>query len=199
MPDDTVQSRALLEFCAAVADKYAPVWPPTEDQLARDFLAHFGIARLAHYDGIIKWCGEVGVQFSTEELPHDMRGFNYWHENTFSITMPINGGCLISREHTLFHELRELLEHNFRHTGRPTAVGAALESRAEQFAACVRIAVCLESSKDFVETARGVRDPLGRLFAYGLAAAATGVLILGCMSVRQLEAHFDAQQLAQPT
>jgi hypothetical protein len=196
---DFFQSRALPEFCAAVVNRHDSAWPPTEDQFARDFLAHFGIARLAHYEGIIKWCGEVGVQFSTAELPHDMRGFNYWHEDTFSITMPINGGCFISREHTLFHELRELLEHSFRHLERPTASGNALESRAEQFAACVRIAICLEASKDFFEMARGVRDPLTRLLAYGLAGAATGVLVLGSIGVRQLEAQFDAQQLAGPT
>src|ERR1043165_9407844 len=169
---DFVQSSALPEFCAAVVARHAHAWPPTEDQLARYFLAHFGIARFAHYDGIVDWCGEVGIQFSTDEFPHDLRGLNYWHENVFSIVMPTNGGCFISWEHTLLHELREVLEGVFGHLRQPTSDRDALESRAEQFAACVRIAVCLESSKDFVEIARGVRDPLGRLFAYGLAGAA---------------------------
>lgn len=193
------QSRALPEFCAAVVNRHDSAWPPTEDQLARDFLAHFGIARLAHYDGIIKWCGEVGVQFSTAELPHDMRGFNYWHENTFSITMPFNGGCFISREHTLFHELRELLEYVFEDLGHPIADSNTLESRAEEFAACVRIAVFLESSKEFFEIASGVRDPIGRLLAYGLVGAATAVLVLSSAGIRQLETRFDAQQSLRPT
>ena len=93
-----------------------------------------------------------------------------------------------------------MLEGILGHSGNPTVGDRdALESRAEQFAACMRIAICLESSKDFVEIARGVRDPLGRLFAYGLAGAATAVLILGAMGVRQLEARFDAQQQVRPT
>ena len=198
MPD-FFQSRALPDFCAAVVNRHDSAWPPTEDQLARDFLAHFGLARLAHYDGLVKWCEEVGINFSTAKLPHDVRGFNYWHENTHSIIMPIDGGCFISREHTLFHELRELLEHNFRNTGRPTAIGDALECRAEQFAACVRIAIYLESSKVFFAMARSVRDPLMRLFAYGLAGAATGVLVLSSIGVRQLEAQFDAQHPVRST
>lgn len=197
---DFAQSPALPEFCTAVVTRRADAWPPTEDQLARDFLAHFGIARFTHYDWIVNWCGEVGVQFSTDDFPHDLRGLNYWHENAFSIVMPINGGCFISREHTLIHELREVLEGILGHSGNPTVSDRnALESRAEQFAACVRIAVCLELSKDFVKMAGGVRDPLGRLFAYGLAGAATAVLILSSIGVRQLEARFDAQQLARPT
>jgi len=191
---DFVQSPALPEFCAAVVNRHASAWPPTEDQLARYFLAHFGVARFARYDGIVNWCGEVGVRFSTERLPQDLRGLNYWHENVFAIVMPINGGCFISREHTLLHELREVLEGILGHSGNPTVSDRdALESRAEQFAACVRIAICLESSKDFIEIARCVRDPLGRLFAYGLAGVSTAALILGSIGVRQLEARFEAQ------
>lgn len=197
---DFVQSPALPEFCASVVNRHACAWPPTEDQLARYFLAHFGVARFAHYDGIVNWCGEVGIRFSAERLPQDLRGLNYWHENVFAIVMPINGGCFISREHTLLHELREVLEGILGHSGNPTVSDPdALESRAEQFAACVRIAICLESSRDFVEMARGVRDPLGRLFAYGLAGAAAAVLILAAIGVRQLETRFDTQQLARPT
>jgi hypothetical protein len=128
-----------------------------------------------------------------------MRGFNYWHENTLSITMPIDGGCFISREHTLFHELRELLEHNFRDLGRPTSVGDALEARAEQFAACVRITMFLELSRELFKMAGGVRDPLKRLFACGLVGATTGLLVLTSIGVRQLEAQVDAQHPVRST
>jgi len=198
MPD-FFQSRALPEFCAAVVDRHDSAWPPTEDQLARDFLAHFGIARLAHYDEIIKWCGEVGVQFSTAELPHDMRGFNYWHENTFSITMPTNGGCFISREHTLFHELRELLDVIFGYLGHPICHRDELESRVEHFAACVRIAIVMESSKDFFQLAGDVKNPFGRVCAYGLAGALTVAAVVGCAGIRHLEAQFEARLTNQST
>jgi hypothetical protein len=149
---DNAKSLALPEFCAAVMKRRAFEWPPTEGQLAEDFLAHFGIARLGFYDGLVKWCGEVGVDVSTMELPHDLRGVNFWHEKNMSIVMPVNGGCFISREHTLLHEVRELLEGIFAHLGHPTGGGATLESRAEQFAACVRMAMFLESSKDYPVT-----------------------------------------------
>jgi hypothetical protein len=192
---DTVRSQALPLFCAAVVERHAPAWPPTEDQLSRDFIAHFGIAPHGFYDGLVKWCRTVGIDVATAELPHDLRGFNYWHENTMSIVMPPNGGCLISREHTLLHELRELLEGILRHLGYPTGDGDALETRAEQFAACVRIAICVEFSKDFCQIASDVRNPFGRVCAYALVGALTIASVVGCARIRQLEAQFDARRL----
>lgn len=50
MPD-TCRSSSLPEFCAAVVNRHASAWPPAEDQLAREFLAHFGIARFGYFDG----------------------------------------------------------------------------------------------------------------------------------------------------
>jgi len=190
---------ALPEFCAAVANRHASAWPPTEHQLAQEFLAHFGNARFGFYDGIVKWCGEVGIHVSTRDLPHDMRGGNFWHEQNMSIVLPVNGGCFISREHTLLHELRELLEHNFGHLGYPTADGDAREKRAEEFASCVRIVILLESSKDFCRIASEVRDPLGRACAYGLLGAMTVAVVVVCAGIRQLEAQVEARPANQST
>ena len=198
MPD-FIQSRALPEFCAAVVNRHGSAWPPTEDQLARDFLAHFEIAQLAHFDGLVRWCGDVGVRVSMLELPHDLRGGNFWHEQNMSIVMPVNGGCFISREHTLLHEVRELLEKLFSYLGYPTGEGAALEARAEQFAVCVRMAVFLESSKDLFHLAGDVKNPFGRLCAYGLVGALTVAAVVGCAGIRQLEAQFEARQANQST
>lgn len=198
MPD-TVQSRALSEFCAVVVKRHAAAWPPTEDQLAREFLAHFGIARFAFYDGLVKWCGEVGIDVSTMDLPHDLRGANFCHEANISIVLPPNGGCFISREYTLLHELRELLEGVFADLVHPTSDRATLESRADQFAACVRMQVLVESSKDFFNLASEVRNPLGRVCAYGLVSAVTAVLLLGCTSIRHLETQFEANTSFRPT
>jgi len=198
MPD-TAQSSALPAFCAAVVNRHSSAWPPAENQLAQEFLAHFGIARLGFYDGLVRWCGEVGVDVSTMELPRDLRGANFWHETNMSIVMPVNGGCFISREHTLLHELRELLEWEFEHLGHSLGHVDTRESRSEQFAACVRMAMVVESSKDLFKMASDVRDPFGRVCAYGLVGAVTAVLVLGCAGVRQLEIHFDAQHRKRPT
>lgn len=184
---------ALPEFCAAVVKKHADAWPPTEHQLAQDFLEHFGIARLGFYDGLVKWCGEVGIDVSMRDsLPHDLRGANFWHEASMSIVMPVNGGCFISREHTLLHELRELLEWEFERLASSSGDPNTREPRAEQFAACVRIAVVVESSKDFFKVASDVQNPLGRACVYGLVGLVTVASVVGCAGIRQLEAHFDA-------
>ena len=196
---DNAKSLALPEFCAAVVNRHASAWPPTENQLAQEFLAHFGIARLGFYDGLIKWCGEVGIEVSAREIPHDLRGSNFRYENAMSIVMPMNGGCFISREHTLLHELRELLEHHLSDLGRPIADEVTRESRAEQFAACVRMAVFVESSKEFFQLAGDVKNPLGRVCAYGLVGAVTAALVVGCAGIRQLEAQVEAQSPYLPT
>jgi hypothetical protein len=187
MPD-TVQSCALPDFCAAVVNRHASAWPPTEHQLAQEFLAHFGIARFGFYDALVKWCGQVGIDVSAREIPHDLRGSNFRYENAMSIVMPTNGGWFISREHTLLHELRELLEHNFRDLEHPIADEDTRESRAEQFAASVRMATFLEFSKDLFKLAGEVRNPLGRACAYGLVGLVTVASVLGCAGIRQLEA-----------
>lgn len=191
MPD-FVPSHVLPKFCAAVVNRHASAWPPTEDQFAREFLAHFGIAQRGSYDGLVKWCGEVGVDVSTKDLPPDLRGANFWHEKNMSIVMPVDGGCFISREHTLFHEVRELLEWEFEHLGHSSGDPDTLESRAEQFAACVRVAMFIESSKDFFRLATDVRNPFGRVCAYGLVVAVTAASVVGCAGIRQLEARFEA-------
>ena len=196
---DFVQSRALPDFCAAVVSQHGSAWPPTEDQLARDFLKHFGNARLDSYDAIVGWCGTVGIAVSTRELPHDLRGFNYRHESGMSIVLPIDGGWIISREHTLFHELRELLGGIFAYLGHPIGDRDELESRAEQFAACVRIAIVVESSKDFFQFAGDVKNPVGRVCAYGLVGALTVAAVVACAGIRQLEAQFEAQHANQST
>ena len=192
-------SRTLPEFCAAVATRHASAWPPTEYQLAQEFLAHFGLTRLGFYDELVEWCGEVGIHVSTRDLPDDMRGGNFWHEQNMSIVLPMNGGCFISREHTLLHEVRELLEHNFGHLGHGIADGNAREQRAEEFAACVRIAILLESSKDFFKLASNVQNPLGRVCAYGLVGALTVAAVMSCAGIRQLEAQFEARQASLAT
>ena len=197
---DVSKSSALPEFCAAVVNRHAAAWPPAEDQLAREFRTHFEIARLAFFDGIVKWCNEVGIVVSTMDcFPHDLRGANFWHDKNMSIMMPPYGGCVISREHTLLHEVRELLERLFSQIGYPTSEGAALETRAEQFAACVRIAVFLESSKDFFQLAGTVKNPLGRVGAFGLVGTLTVAAVVGSAGIRQLEAQFEALQARQST
>ena len=196
---DNARSLALPEFCAAVVNRHAFAWPPTEHQLAQEFLAHYGVTRLGFYDGLLNWCGEVGINVSMMDLPPDLRGANFWHERNVSIVMPPNGGCFISREHTLLHELRELLEWEFEHLGHSSGDLDTRESRAEQFAACVRMAMFVESSKDFFKLASDVRNPLGRVCAFGLVGALTVAAVVSCAGIRQLEAQVEARQASRAT
>jgi hypothetical protein len=186
-----VQSRALADFCAGIVNRHALAWPPTEERLAQEFLAHFGSAHFRTYEGMINWCENAGISFLTTAMPHDLRGLNCSHENGQLIVMPISGGSVISREHTFLHELREVIERVFENLKYPLADANAIESRADQFAVNTRIALLLESSNDFFALAGQVRDPLGRFCANGLAALAIAAGVLACASIHQLEARTD--------
>jgi hypothetical protein len=194
-----VQSQAIPAFCLAVVERHASTWPPSEDQLARDFIAHLGIAQLGSYPGLVKWCARVGIDVSMTELPDDLHRANFWRENNMSIVMPPDGGYLISREHTLLYEIRELLEGEFSHLKHPTDTGDALETRADQFAASVRIATSVELSKTLFQFAKDVRNPLRRACAYGLAGMVTLTLVINCVGVRRLETQVEAQKPGRAT
>jgi hypothetical protein len=74
-----------------------------------------------------------------------------------------------------------------------SAQGDSREVRAEQFAAFVRIAIFIGSSKDFFRLASDIQNPLGRVCAYGVVGALTVAAVVGCASIRHHEAQFEAQ------
>lgn len=108
-------------------------------------------------------------------LPDRMQGFNCATEGESLIVLAEQEGLPGSREDTLFHELREILESLFRDLGFLTVVGLELERHAEEFASKVRMVESARLCESLFEGARKLKAPWKRWLAYagilGLALA----------------------------
>ncbi len=129
----------LVTFCRGVVSKHVSRWPPEESKLADEFIAHFGFAAIATFENQLKLCESLGIKVSETTLPENLRGHNCCYGNQREIQIHNGKGHVITREHTLLHELREILEHIFHDMGYATAKErSAIEVRAETFASSVR-------------------------------------------------------------
>ncbi len=138
----------LRGFCQAVITKHSSAWPPDELTLAQEFLSFFQIEDSVKLHTSEELCRKLGVKLTVQNLPLGLRGHNCAYREMREIVIgPATGtaAMLGSEEHTLFHELRELIEYEFRRLNHPTAVGPELETRAESFASLVRSWAMLKS------------------------------------------------------
>jgi len=130
---------SLEQFCASVISRHRENWPPPETTLAHEFIEAFSPRSLTNTERILGFAKSLGIEASLSCLPEGMHGFNCSNEERTMILLSTEEAIPGSREHTFFHELREILEYRFRDQGCPIATGAALEKRAEQFATYVRM------------------------------------------------------------
>jgi hypothetical protein len=71
-----------------------------------------------------------------------------------------------SHEHTLIHELRELIEYEFRQIGYSVAIAFDLESQAEMFASGVRVRASIKSCEPLFDGIGDIRSTWGGLPAH---------------------------------
>ena len=128
----------LAEFCRVFLDKNRGEWPADENSLAAAFLEFFKV-HFAEPEALKKICHILNIRFSERELPKGMKGYN--HRYNGERTIVVASDQFLAFEHTLLHELRELMEYVFCDFGAETATGTELEKRAEQFAISVRILI----------------------------------------------------------
>ena len=89
-----------------------------------------------------------------------------------------------SREHTLFHELRELVEYEFRDMGYPLATGFSdLESRAESFAGFVRAFGAIKNWQPLLEGIGDIKSGWGKIGIFLLAVALVVVCSVGYLAL----------------
>jgi len=161
----------LVTFCQGAVSKFASQWPPEESKLADAFIAHFSLPRLATFENQLNLCESLGIRVSEVILPDNLRGHNCCYGNQREIQIHNGKGHLITREHTLLHELREILEHIFHDMGYHTAKErSALEVRAETFAGSVRTDTFMEMWKDILQGAEEIESKWKRWVAFFLLA-----------------------------
>jgi len=137
-PQQSGDSDRLLSFCQKIVAQ-RDNWPPGEELLATEFIAFFGVTAFTHFGSLSQLCVELGILVSVRPMPNELRGHNAAYNGTRTITIAADERFPGVKEHTLLHELRELLEHTFVQLGTAIAVNHDdLETRAEHFACLVR-------------------------------------------------------------
>lgn len=130
----------LTEFCRRFREENRADWPVIEDKLAAAFLQFFKLD-FCPGETLKKLCLELSIQLSEEPLPKGVKGWNHSYHGERTIIIATDQ-CIpgASFEHTLLHELRELMEYVFCDLGAATVADRAeQEKRAEQFASSVRM------------------------------------------------------------
>ena len=121
-------SDPLLLFCKDVLSSNLQSWPPSEDTLARAFISRFPVWSVLMEDAANTLCERLGINVSYRQLP-DLSGFyEVYGEKREIILSDIENPLGIST-HTLFHEIREIIERVFINLGHPTILEAEKEKR----------------------------------------------------------------------
>jgi hypothetical protein len=171
----TIQPPLTLRgFCQTIVAKHSGNWPPREEAIAEEFLSFLKVDDVLPWHGLEKLCARLGINVSVQELPRELRGHNCALGKKREIVIgKVEGSAAVfgSQEHTLFHELRELIEYEFRNIGHPVAIASDLESRAEMFAATVRVQASLKGWEPLLDGLGSIQSNWGR-FAVALPVLA---------------------------
>ena len=152
----TIQPAPTLRgFCQHIIAKHASNWPADEMVMAEEFVTFFKLDFLTTVTSLTELCKSLGVNVSHSKLPRGLHGHNCAYEDKREIVIaetaetPRVPGA---REHTLLHELREIMEYEFRKINSPIASDLAdREERAEDFACYVRAALPIKAFGEILE------------------------------------------------
>lgn len=195
-PEITIQPPLTLRgFCEAVLTRHSAKWPPDEGLIAQEFVLFFQTEKLLGFTALQRFCQGLEVAVSIQKLPRELRGHNHRYQGKREIVIgtPAQGPPSASIwEHTLFHELRELLEYEFRELGCPVANSFSdLEARAERFASSVRAFGAIKSWQPLLESIGEVKSTWARVGLGLLAVGILGFTSLGCLLLPSFEGRLS--------
>jgi hypothetical protein len=167
----TTETKSIADFCIGVVLRHKENWPPSENALAEEFVESFLPGLLHSPKRITEFAGRLGIETSLTVLPDGIHGLNCSTEEETVILLSEHEVFPGSREHTFFHELREIMEYQFHDQGWATMQGSNSEKRAEQFATSVRTALLTKDFGHMVERAQAVKETWKRWLAFAGVAA----------------------------
>jgi hypothetical protein len=152
VPDtQEIPSDPLVPFCREFLSRNLANWPVPEDSLASTFLSQFPVSSYLLSPNTEMIGAQLAIPVLFRQLPRGLAGYNGAYEEKKEIILPEIELFPGIRTHTLFHELREIIERVFSDLGYPTATGEELEGRAELFAATVRMQAAAQEFKFLFE------------------------------------------------
>lgn len=187
------ETRTLVDFCEGVVSRHKNNWPPSEDALGHEFFELFPFEMLFNLERITQFSETLGIQTSATSLPDRLSGFNCSLDGKKFIVLREEEVFPGGREHTFFHEVREILEYIFRDLGFPTVGDTGLEQHAEGFAVQMRILGATKLCGFFLEHAAKMEPRWKRWLSYaGILLLAIGQG-LSCVLLPHAEDRFSSR------
>jgi len=187
---------ALVAFCESVGAKRASEWPPTEETLAQEFVEHFNLHGMASLNELKEFCASSAIILRIESLSKSLWGYNRRYQDKREIL--ISETQLLTKEHTLLHELRELIEYEFRDLGMPICTHADREERAERFAFSVRMHAFGRHIPGLMDCLDSIESTWRRRVAHVLSFLFIMVYLAGLLLSPRLEEIMEQRRGRQP-
>lgn len=148
----------LLAFCKHFLASNQESWPPDEDTLARAFVSQFRVPSFMLKPGVEEFCSKLDIEVFFRDLPPELAGSNFEYGGKKEVVLSEKEDPLGITTHTLFHEVREIIERIFIDLGHPTIPPGELEKIAEQFAVEVRVHSSIKESEFLLRSALEIRS-----------------------------------------
>lgn len=180
----------LNDFCQHVIAKFAGNWPPKETDIADEFVTFFRVDFVKTVAGLPELCKSLGINVSELELPPGLHGHNCAFQDKREIVVAQQSGRVVlgSKQHTLLHELREIIEYDFVKIHRPTMAGLAdREQRADDFASHVRAEAPIRALYHAFESRMAGEWSFGQICLAAIFTFAAIVYVLTCLTLPDYE------------
>lgn len=191
-----IAQSTLSGFCQTVYQKHGSEWPPTEETLADEFVEYFKLETLVNLGELQEICDRLGIIFRIEQLPESLRGINYRYQEKREIV--ISDSQLLTKEHTTLHELREVIEYEFRDLRTPICTTEDKEGRADSFAVSVRMCAFGKEIPGWMDHVGSIESKWPRRAAYGVSFVIIAIYVLGLILTPRLEDAIDEKRTQRP-
>lgn len=140
----------LRTFCEEYISQNREKWPPSEYELAEAFVLHFGIPFTFRVADLKNFLIQTNIELIERDLPADLLGANISSGVKRQIFTSTGAEHVPFRVHTVLHEIREVMEADFRGLGFPTTNSRGLDSRADEFSFAVHMSAATPSIQGWV-------------------------------------------------
>jgi hypothetical protein len=187
-PSSALQRDVLNIFCQGVISRHSAIWPPEESVLAKELVDGLPALSVLTLDSLRQQCAALGINVSFATLPRELRGYNCGFEGQKEIVISTEQGFPGADEHTLLHEIREILEAAFERLGHPTVNNQDdLEDHAESFAILARAEAIYRMAPTLCNYADNVDRRWMRITVYLFLGLFVCTNLLGCALLPRLE------------
>jgi hypothetical protein len=146
------ESRDLLRvFCEAYTLQHGDKWPTREHELAEAFVSYFRIPIVFGVADLQDFLVQTNIELIEYDFPADLLGVNMSFGVKRQIVTSRNPDHIPFRLHTVLHEIREIIEADFRRLGFTTTDSSDLDRRADEFSFAVHICAAKDSMQDWVK------------------------------------------------